>query len=130
VEERVFVEGPEERQISPDVWIEKNRRRGGMAGTGVLEIDAPEVVVLCELEVHENYIEILDRQSGQRIVTVIEVVSPTNKFAGPGRKSYLAKQEEVLASQAHLVEIDLLRVGPHVLSIPERSAQGAVAMTT
>ena len=64
-------------------------------------------------------IEILDRHSGQRVVTVLEVLSPANKYAGPGRDSYLAKQREVLASQAHLIEVDLLRRGPHTLAVLE-----------
>jgi hypothetical protein len=75
------------------------------------------------LEMHEAYLTILDRASGQRIVTLIEVVSPTNKSAGSGRESYKAKQQEVLASDVHLVEIDLLRKGPHVLAIPESTAR-------
>jgi Protein of unknown function (DUF4058) len=57
-------------------------------------------------------------------VTVIEVVSPTNKYAGRGRTSYITKQAEVRASRAHLVEIDLLRYGPHVLAIPESVVRG------
>jgi hypothetical protein len=68
---------------------------------------------------HESYLEILDRHSGQRVVAVLEVLSPTNKYAGPGRDSYLTKQREVLASQAHLIEIDLLRHGPHTMAVPE-----------
>src|SRR5262249_35341574 len=60
---------------------------------------------------------ILDRTSGQKVVTVIEVVSPSNKYAGPGRKSYKEKQREVLHSHVHLVEIDLLRKGPHALAL-------------
>jgi hypothetical protein len=75
------------------------------------------------LEVHETYVTILDRQSGRGVVTVIEVLSPTNKYAGPGRLSYQAKQQEVLCSTASLVEIDLLRTGPHVLAVPERHAR-------
>jgi hypothetical protein len=68
---------------------------------------------------HESYLEILDRHSGQRVVAVLEVLSPTNKYAGPGRDSYLTKQSEVLASQAHLIELDLLRRGPHTVAVPE-----------
>ena len=60
------------------------------------------------------------------MVTVIEVVSPTNKYAGPGRISYLAKQDEVLRGPTHLVEIDLLRTGPHVLAVLEVAARSAV----
>jgi hypothetical protein len=36
---------------------------------------------------------------------------------------YKTKQREVLASDVHLVEIDLLRKGPHVLAIPKRTAR-------
>ena len=73
--------------------------------------------------VHEGYVAILDLHMGQRVVTVIEVLSPTNKYAGPGRESYRAKQREVLAGDVNLVEIDLLRLGPHVLAVPELAAR-------
>jgi hypothetical protein len=122
IEERVFVEGPD-RQIVPDVWIERARSSAGTA-VAVWPADEPVVVQVPELEMHESYLEILDRHSGQAVVTVIEVVSPTNKFPGPGRSSYLAKQRDVRASTAHLVEIDLLRAGQHVLAAPEWVARG------
>jgi hypothetical protein len=54
-----------------------------------------------------------------KLVALIEVVSPTNKAAGPGRASYIAKQQETLARDCHLIEIDLLRNGRHVVSVPE-----------
>lgn len=63
-------------------------------------------------------IEILDLHSGQRVVAVIEVVSPSNKCPGPGRDAYLAKQREIMGSTSHLIEIDLLRAGEHVVSVP------------
>ncbi len=85
--------------------------------------DQPTRVEAGPLEIHEPYVEILDLHSGQKIVAVIEVVSPSNKAAGPGRESYLAKQREVLGSTAHLVEIDLLRTGQHVLAVPEPLAR-------
>ena len=46
------------------------------------------------------------------MVTVIELLSPSNKRAGDDREQYLAKRRELLRSPAHLVEIDLLRDGP------------------
>jgi hypothetical protein len=55
-----------------------------------------------------SFIEIRDRQS-LRVVTVIELLSPANKLAGPDRESYLSKRNEILSSGVHLVEIDLLR---------------------
>jgi hypothetical protein len=49
---------------------------------------------------------------------VIEVLSPANKRPGPGRDLYLRKQDEILASTANLVEIDLLRDGDPTVAIP------------
>ena len=122
VEERVFVEGPN-REIIPDVWLKQIPRPERMASVAVAEADEPVVVQVPDLEIHESYIDILDRKSDQRVVTVIEVVSPSNKYPGPGRDSYRSKQSEVLGSTAHLVEIDLLRTGQHVVAVPERVAR-------
>jgi hypothetical protein len=36
---------------------------------------------------------------------------PKNKRSGVGRESYLAKRRQIMMSQTHLVEIDLLRGG-------------------
>jgi len=86
---RVYVEGPEERPILPDIWLREGRGHA-KSGTALAEapaVDEPAVVDVPDLEVREPYIEILDRESGMRIVTVIEVVSPSNKYAGPGRES-------------------------------------------
>src|SRR4051812_3887600 len=86
IEERVYIEGPD-REIRPDVLVKRPRVvRGPRGGVAVLEADAPVVVEAPPPEeVHETYVAILDLQSGQRVVTVIEVVSPSNKHAGPGR---------------------------------------------
>lgn len=126
IEERVFVEGPD-RQIVPDVWITRRSadRPGASAAVAVAEVDQPVTVQVPSIEVHESYIEILDRKTGQSIVTVIEVVSPSNKYPGPGRDSYVAKQREVFGSRAHFVEIDLLRAGNHVLAVPEWVVRGS-----
>jgi hypothetical protein len=48
--------------------------------------------------------------AGRRLVTYIEVLAPTNK-RGPGREEYAGKRFQILSGDAHLVEIDLLRVG-------------------
>jgi hypothetical protein len=61
----------------------------------------------------------LDSDHDFGVVTVVELVSPSNKAAGPGRDSYLTKQRQIRESECHLVEIDLLRRGAHVMSIPE-----------
>jgi hypothetical protein len=58
----------------------------------------------------ERYLEVRDVASGE-VVTVVEVLSPTNKRSGEGRNQYLEKRKKVLSSAVHLVEIDLLRGG-------------------
>jgi hypothetical protein len=55
-------------------------------------------------------VEVRDRRNRQ-LVTLIELLSPTNKRPGGDRDQYLAKRNEILASGAHFVEIDLLRGG-------------------
>lgn len=62
-------------------------------------------------EIHETYIVVRDRET-REIVTVIETLSAGNKRLGSsGRQAYLTKREEILSSQANLVELDLLRGG-------------------
>lgn len=51
---------------------------------------------------------------GRNLVTVIELLSPTNKRAGPHRAQYLTSRGERLHSHAHFVELDLLRAGPRM----------------
>ena len=122
--ERVYVEGPYERPIGPDVWMRRSGKENGAAAAVEMAVDEPVMVEAPDEEIHEPYIEILDRNSGMRVVTVIELVSPSNKYAGPGREAYLAKQSEVRRSDVHLVEIDLLRYGPHALAVPEALVRG------
>jgi hypothetical protein len=122
VEERVYLEGPE-REVRPDVSVRRTWLGGEGPAIAVAEPDSMIEVWAPQEPIREGYVTILDLLSGQRIVTVIEVVSPTNKYAGAGRDSYLAKQEQILQSDAHLVEIDLLRHGQHVLCIPEYKAR-------
>jgi hypothetical protein len=121
VEERVFIEGPQRR--IPDVWIQKTPGNGGELAVVETEADTAVIVEVEDLEIRETRIEILDLYNNMKLVALIELASPTNKLAGPGRESYLAKQQETLTRDCHLVEIDLLRRGRHVLSIPEWRVQ-------
>jgi len=68
----------------------------------------PKYIVQLEEHIKVPYLEVRDRQ-GRELVTVIELLSPSNKRAGDDREQYLAKRRELLRSPAHLVEIDLLR---------------------
>ena len=65
-----------------------------------------------------GYQEIREVMTG-RVVTSIEVLSPTNKRSGNGRDAYLSKRQRVLGSLTHWVEIDLLRAGRSMETLTE-----------
>jgi hypothetical protein len=72
---------------------------------------APVRIALPAAEVERyRWLEIRDRRD-RKVVTVIELLSPTNKAPGPDRDDYLWKRARVLASRSHFVEIDLRRGG-------------------
>jgi hypothetical protein len=125
VEERAYITTVE-KVIAPDVMVrEAISSQYGPACTAVAQIDDAVVIEIGDVEARESYIEIRDIRSGEEVVTVIEVVSPSNKRAGTGREEYLDKQKKVLSSRASLVEIDLLRGGTHLLAVPETEARDA-----
>lgn len=62
-------------------------------------------------QVRDRFIQVIDFVD-REIVTVIELLSPTNKVANShGRKLFLAKKANVLNSRSNWMEIDLLRNG-------------------
>ncbi len=61
-------------------------------------------------QMRETYLEIREAR-GDQVVTVLEILSPTNKLPGEGRRQYEQKRLALLGTRAHLVEIDLLRTG-------------------
>ncbi len=92
----------------PDVGVYgsdgERRPQTGTAVAAPLVLDA-----LVPESVPNPYVEIRDAEQ-RRLVTMIEVLSPTNK-RGPGVEEYRKKRQEILASDVHYLEIDLLRVG-------------------
>ena len=72
--------------------------------------------------IQHHFVEIRDARRDHQVVTVIEIVSPSNKMPGPDRRSYEVKQAEILSSDANLIEIDLLRSGRRLLPHPEMVA--------
>lgn len=60
-----------------------------------------------------SLVEIRDRRN-RELITVLEVLSPSNKRPGPDREQYIAKRRQLFASSVHFVEIDLLRGGPRL----------------
>jgi hypothetical protein len=70
-----------------------------------VQLEMPAV----DVERHSS-LEIRDRRN-RRLITAIELLSPSNKTPGGDRSDDLRKRGEVLASGVNLVEIDLRRGG-------------------
>jgi len=66
--------------------------------------------------VRETYLEVRTVGEGD-VVTVIELLSPSNKRPGTGRQLYVEKRMVVLATRTNLVEIDLLRAGTRMSTL-------------
>lgn len=115
IEQHIYIHDlpPEPRRLVGRADVSVSRPQGaaaGVAGVGLLE--APAEVRLPAQDVEEvPYLEVRDR-AGRELVTVVELLSPSNKRPGPDREAYLAKRRELLRGPTHLVEIDLLRGGP------------------
>ena len=74
-----------------------------LAEPRVVEVPLPD-------RIREGYLEVREVATGE-VVTVVEILSPTNKLPGKGRRLYEEKRMEVMGTRTHLVEIDLLRGG-------------------
>ena len=65
-------------------------------------------------EHHEEFIEIRQR-SDNRLITLLDVVSPANKQTSTGRQAYLDKRREGKSANTNLVEVDLVLQGQPLL---------------
>lgn len=93
----------------PDVFITEEGETS--TATAVIALNAPATSTMPSVRRQgHRYLKILDAL-GRRVITVIEVLSPSNKNPGDDRDAYLAKRGEYLASGANFVEINLLRGG-------------------
>jgi hypothetical protein len=119
VEERVYViQEPEETvgSIRPDVSVWESGSHepgsGGFDASITATLVEPVTIPLAMPErVLETFLEIRLLDS-RELVTVIELLSPTNKrSSSDGRREYLTKRDAVLSSSANLIELDLLREG-------------------
>lgn len=123
VEERVLVAREGEtrgRSIFPDVRVIEKRARARRTSNGAIGIAVaqPVVIELPDEAETQTFVEIRDTSSGSRLVTVLEVLSPSNKKPGEPQEQYLRKQKELINAGVSLVEIDLLRAGEWILAVP------------
>ncbi|MBI3462869.1 MAG: DUF4058 family protein [Planctomycetes bacterium] len=105
-------------QFRPDVAVLATQ--GGWTGAeheavATIAPEDPSAVVmhgLVPIERRETYLDILQIDPERRLITSIEILSPSNKrYGSAGWSLYNRKREAFLKGLANLVEIDLLRQG-------------------
>ena len=79
------------------------------ARTATIATVEPVVVEAVPAAERERWVQIIDTARGDRVVTVIEVLSPGNKAAGGLNRRYRRKLEQYARGGVSLVEVDLLR---------------------
>jgi hypothetical protein len=114
IERRVYlaVHSPDDFVGKPDVLI-MAVREPQVEYSAVADI-TPSIPKAGQLpqadEVIERFLEVRESTTGA-VVTVIELLSHSNKASRPGRAQYEQKRMQILGSMTNLVEIDLLRAG-------------------
>jgi len=111
-----FHEAPDDRELigHADLSLHPTGFDGaGGAATAVLTepvtVEVPDDVDITRVA----FLEIFDR-AGHEVVTALELLSPSNKYAGSDREQHLGKRRQVLGSRTNFIEIDLLRGGPRM----------------
>lgn len=112
-------DGKKGHPIVPDVSVTKprgTRKTTKKGAAAVLDPGGPTQPItmraFIQQEHREAFIEIYEATPEQRLVTAIEVLSPSNKRPNSmGWDLYLRKRQSLLLGPVNLVEIDLLRGG-------------------
>jgi hypothetical protein len=120
----------ERQRIVPDVTVVRYPRlpkEPGREAVAVMERPrrdiSPSIDAAMSLgTLRHHFVEIRDPSRGHKLITLIEIVSPSNKRSGPDREAYGFKQREVLESDASLIELDLVRAGRRILPTADLKA--------
>jgi hypothetical protein len=116
-EERVFLEtfpAGNGRTFSPDVIVVERpawKEEESGTATATRAVAKPLRFTVRPSESTQRYLEILDATDGNRLVTMIEFLSESNKVPGKGRDLYLRKRDDCQEASVNIVEIDFQRRG-------------------
>jgi hypothetical protein len=101
------------RSARPDVGVYAPSEPSGIGSSAAVATEVAPVESVVAIEEPVRYYSVEIREVGtMRLVTAIEILSPANKRPGSEtREEYLRKRRALLRSEAHLIEIDLLRGG-------------------
>ncbi len=106
-------DAPLPRVVYPDVHVvAPPDRQASTVQPATVTIDAPAVELANYVETPQIAVEIRD-VAQRRLVAVVEIISPANKL-GDGAGEYHDRRRELLRSDAHLLELDLVRRGRRI----------------
>jgi Uma2 family endonuclease len=124
-EEQVNVRGGHSAAYYPDLSVIDDQWKRGLPPVwtppeikGLGESVAQPDIITVETP-PERWVEV--RHDDGELVTVIEVVSPTNRESG--RSAFLAKRRDYLAAGVNVVEVDLLRGGRRLIDLDPAAYQ-------
>jgi hypothetical protein len=117
IDQYVWVtEGSEDsrRRIKPDAFLpdDSSTYPSSEYPTDPAEVStATATVLLPATQMRKNRVVKITTTDNARVLTVVEILSPSNKNSGEDRDAYLCKRREYFAANTNVVEIDLLRDG-------------------
>jgi hypothetical protein len=133
VEEYIAVEDAyddESRHVAPDVRVIETGLPSTLGTAAAVaevataeENDEPLLVRNSSEPLLHREIQIIDTRAGGRVITAIEILSPTNKTSG--KRDYRRKQREFQEAGVNLVEIDLQRAGSWALAVRKAAVKKA-----
>ena len=98
----------------PDVFVRSGSGSALAAGFAVVSPAPVRGQVLPAVDVLSLSLLRIEDRASRSVVTVIELLSPSNKQPGGDRNRYLEKRRDYLSGDVNLIEIDLLRSGPRM----------------
>jgi hypothetical protein len=115
VETYIFVETEDLTRVppfEPDVFIVESESNAGerASATGLAAKPLTLTLPPMPLRRKQPFLTLRSRD-GRQLVTILELLSPTNKKPGDGQTEYRLKRENIIASHVNLVELDFLRGG-------------------
>ncbi len=113
--DRVLDDPPDTTQaVLPDVTVTRPSGSESGAPTTVAMPPAP-LRLTVPMAIPTRLVSIYIRlRETEKLITVVELLSPYNKRPGDGRREYLEKRITFFESDVHLIEIDLLRKWPRM----------------
>ncbi len=124
-EEQVIVTGGSSPGYYPDIAVLDEEWKRGLppvwmpAGDEELKAAVAKPDIITVETPPERWVEV--RHDDGQLVTVIEVISPTDRESG--RAAFLAKRNDYIAAGVNVVEVDLLRGGRRLIDIEPTAYQ-------